>query len=74
MGDTVKRALAWHKECLEHFENYLRRDIEKLMTLEERINIAKIELDFRRHQILQAEKEGLAEFDSDRFCVKRGRK
>jgi hypothetical protein len=74
VGDTVKRPIEWHEQCLRNMEKSAFSLIDKRNQLN--LEIARAERDclFKRKQITEAQFRGMTEFDDGKLLVKKGKK
>lgn len=70
----MKRDIAWHQNCLKHWEDSLARDRQALASLLAKIAREEEQLGFYRVQIQVALKQGRSAFDRDRFLKSRPKK
>ena len=67
----MKSPLAHHKECLKNMRGHYERLAEQIKRLQAEYAAGQKKINEYDAQILRAELKGLAEFDRERFGVKR---
>jgi len=70
----MKSSIEWHKKSLANFQASYDRRLNQLRDEEESLYFMRVRLEVYRGQVERAEKEGKADFDPDKFNVKRARK
>ncbi len=67
----MKRGIDWHMQCANNFYKSIEYKIKERDSLNESILRMSKEYVGRLEQIVEAEKRGLSEFDSDKLLVKK---
>ncbi len=70
----MKFPIEWHEKCLESVKASLASQQKALQDLMLDIERTKWSIELRETQLARAKKEGLTEYDHEKFCVKRGEK
>ena len=66
-----KMTVSWYEKNLLNWDRTLEERKARLFLAQKDLERSIMERDFQAHQIAEAKRRGLTEFDSDRFCVKR---
>jgi len=66
-----KHPISWHLECLHNFAARLNEDKKIIEKLCQELIDEQNRYDFYFYQILAARKKGKAEFDREKYMVKR---
>ena len=67
----VKYPLSWHEKNLENSEAYLQRAEVYLREKEQQVRKLNDNVMFQRMQVERAKKEGITEYDPDKYNHKR---
>ena len=68
----MKFAIAWHRQCLVNRRKHSLQREREIEVLKEHLESDKRDIDFYAQQIVEAERRGMKEFDSERLLHKRG--
>lgn len=66
-----KMKVSWYENNLVNWDRTLKEENERILRRLKEHEGSAAQRDFLAHQIAEAKKKGLTEFDQDRFCVKR---
>ena len=69
-----KMPISWHEECLGNATAHWQRFAEQVERDQRELNRNRRELEAYAHQIATAKKEGVAEFDREKFMKSRAKR
>lgn len=71
-GNTMIFTIDWHKKCLFNVEETLRKAVETLVRQTQEVERLRAKVALMRGQIERAEREGIKEYDAEKFNKSRG--
>ena len=69
-----KMKVSWYENNLVDWNRTVERSKDQVLQAVKSLEENTAQRDFLAHQIAEAKRKGLTEFDQDRFCVKRVKK